>query len=341
MDIYASAFCVENNEVYIMHGKLNAFFKYNLITGEMEYIDSIPNEELVQESMYLGVHKYKHKLVFIPCWGSRIMIYDINTREFREIQEEKKRNGRFIYSYIQDNMLICIPFYEDYILKIDLDGEFVTNKIGWKKNDFSDSYINKSFWVGETLIMVVPNARDKLLVFDGDKVTEVLLGNKGLLYTSGCYVNGKIYLYSMETMKIYEYEKDTYSCIREFYVYKKEKSGLSQLGNRWMLQENGYNGDRFLVQDNHYIDYSKKRIKTSIFNGNCVQGICRNYEKRFFYYDLRDSFLYEIDCDGNYKRFKMSVDIDTLKNKYSPLFLKKEICDESEIVGLKELIETI
>ena len=90
MDIYASAFCVENNEVYIMHGKLNAFFKYNLITGEMEYIDSIPNEELVQESMYLGVHKYKHKLVFIPCWGSRIMIYDINTREFREIQEEKK-----------------------------------------------------------------------------------------------------------------------------------------------------------------------------------------------------------------------------------------------------------
>ena len=60
--IWPSAFCVDGDDVWFLHGKMNVLMRYNRKEDYTHVIDAIPNEAVYQKSLYQSIYKWNNKI---------------------------------------------------------------------------------------------------------------------------------------------------------------------------------------------------------------------------------------------------------------------------------------
>lgn len=291
--ISPSAFCVEDDYVWIIDASVSVFYKYNRKNGDNDCYrikQDVLNE---QESQYFGIHIFNDKLFFVPCWEKEIIVVDTLSMERRIIEEENRNSGRFIKSFVVGKYLYCIPFYEDFFLKIDMETEEIIKKIEWKKIYPTAKYINSACIYDNAIYCVAPDITDTIIKFENDVISYTKLDTNGASFTSIAFCSNTLYIYSYNQGLIYEYNEESrkIKCIQgEF----KEAVVLQSIKNKYILIENGITGELTCLDTEHR-KMSKKNIQRKGGTARYVHGLTYKLGKLDYYYDRRINVLYEIN----------------------------------------------
>ena len=122
LPVWSNTFCVYDQMIYFMLGKVNLLMKHDIRTGKTEALGSIPNEEFIQETLIGSIHFHGGKLFLVPTWGKELAVYEIAKRRFLKIpiRNPDGRKGLFLGGAIHGDYLYCIPFYYDRIVKLNM-----------------------------------------------------------------------------------------------------------------------------------------------------------------------------------------------------------------------------
>lgn len=226
--IWPSAFCVDEDDVWFVHGKMNALMRYNMIENYTYIIGTIPNEEMFQESLYKGIYKWRTKIFLIPCWAREIAVYDILNRTFTKIalKETEAYVNKTLFQkiYVRDGCLYCIPYYYKAYLKIDmysLNIEYfdISKEIEAQGISMSNVCLNDSTVVGDEIISVLAYSNVILCYqMQTDMVSVKRLGLMKHKFTNITNLGQMLYLFDWEAHSIIKIQKEDYSVEEEICV---------------------------------------------------------------------------------------------------------------------------
>ena len=70
--------------------KLNGLFKVNIFSGETFFLDYFPEEDFSGVMLFRESHIYKRNIIFVPQSANKIAIYNIDSKEFKQIKLDEK-----------------------------------------------------------------------------------------------------------------------------------------------------------------------------------------------------------------------------------------------------------
>lgn len=291
--ISPSAFCVEDDYVWIIDASVSVFYKYNRKNGDNDCYrikQDVLNE---QESQYLGIHVFNNKLFFVPCWEKEIVVVNTLSMERRIIEEENRNSGRFIKSFVIGKYLYCIPFYEEFFIKIDMETEEIIKKIEWKKIYPTAKYINSACMYDNAIYCVAPDITDTIIKFENDLISYIKTNTYGVSFTSIAFCVDTLYIYAKNEGVVYEYNEESKQ-LKFFESGFKDFVVLQSIKNKILLIENGITGELAYLDIEHGKLY-KKNIRRKIGTNRYVQGLIYALGEFDYYYDRRENVLYEIN----------------------------------------------
>jgi len=218
--IWPCAFCVDEDDIWLVHGKMNIFMRYCISENTTNIIGTVPNEVMIHERLYSAIYKWGNKIFLIPLHAREIAIYYIDEGKFDKIpianSDEYENRILFCTAYTIGKYLYCIPGFYDSILKINMESNEV-EYILIKEN--KDLYLNDSTRIGNTIIAVYSNSYlNHVLFFDMEsKVVSIKkLGASNRKYSTLTNIGDDLYLFDIESRCIIRIRGEDYK-EEEFY----------------------------------------------------------------------------------------------------------------------------
>lgn len=213
---WASTFCMDEDNIWFIYGKVCVLCKYSLKDGKCHIIGKLPETNLTRESLFQKMILVNKKIFIIPCWAEKIVIYDIAKDEFVTLELDFCAGIKFNNAFYINDTIICCPSSYSSIISIDINTYQIRNMCKVKDHliDKSIKFFNDSALVDHSRIVLVSPQSNRLYVYDYEKnkidntiVIEeakgfnfvAKLGNKIVLCDDN---NQQIYVYNFETRKI-------------------------------------------------------------------------------------------------------------------------------------------
>lgn len=338
--ISPSAFCVDKDDVWVVHARLNVFFNYNLKSKKTKMFGLHPYGKTDQESQYKEIYSYGDKLFFIPAWESRILVFHKTDCKISVLDEDSTVGGRFSSIFVVDNFLYCIPFHQDYFLKINMDTEEIISKWSWKNKLFEErDYINNIFFDGKAIYCTVIRKKDLLLRVSDEKTESIKLKTNGEIFSSGCIHKGKLYLNSLEKDYVCEFD----DIGEKPKLIKKPARGFSVLQsirNKYLILENYSTGEIAYLDETNGFTIKRLQFGTiSWLDSENFRGLLVSNLEKDFYYNRRDNVLYEIDDDMNILRHYVKaneIEMKELAHYTTEIFLERKMRSLKEYLDYLE-----
>lgn len=216
--IWPSAFCVDGDDIWFVHGKINVLMRYNMNENYTYVIGMIPNEVIFQESLYRGIWRWENKIFLIPAGAREIAIYNIVSKRFEKIPlnniREYVKKGLFGKIYVKNKYLYCIPCCYKAILKIDME----TNHIDYIRVEGMEKwYINDSTRIKNKIIAVYSHTNQALFFdMDSDTISLRKVGSSKRQFTNVTNIGDELYLFDKYTHAIVEICGVNYTQEREY-----------------------------------------------------------------------------------------------------------------------------
>lgn len=344
--IWPCAFCVDGDDIWFVHGKMNLLMKYNKRLEKIEVIESIPNEYVFQETLYQTIYKNGDKIYLIPTWAAEIAIYDIKKSFFNKIElrkaEEYINKLKFGKCVIFEHTLYCIPYYYGAIVKINLNTQEIT-------------YINlevyldkgESLYIGDGVLInksiVGPwNLSNRLFVLDlkSEKIKFISIGEKERQYSKINKVGKNLALYDEK------YKNIVYMSIRDWQINniinaKFQNSRLSVIDEKILLIDASDSEQRICLDEYGIVKYEsieQTREKSTLENSYYF-GVIPMCGSESAYFDTTNYLLYilkgtDIKEQINMKSLRL---VDDIINKLIGHTLKS-IQYENDVINLNAWI---
>lgn len=185
-------------QIYFVDYNVTALFSMNIYTGEVKYIDSIPDEMVIQVHLIAKILNYKNKLILIPARAVHycIWFYDLEKGTWgNQIFEQKGIKApyeQFAYATIYRNELFIVGCYYPALICINLDN----NKAVYFemfKNDLEIHALGGCECVDNLLYIPSPTSNE-VAIFDMQlrKWVWVSIGEKNNSF-SGIIKNGDVF----------------------------------------------------------------------------------------------------------------------------------------------------
>lgn len=335
--IWPSAFYVDGDDIWFIHGKMNVLMRYNISESYTYVIDRIPNENLFQERAYIGIYKWKNKLFMIPSSARDIVLYNITEKRFERISipniEEYEGKGLFYNIYAEKRYLYGIPFLYEAIIKLDMENnsiEYIHIK-GMNK-----SYINGTTRVGDELIAIY--AYTNQAVFFDIKTGNMSLKSLGEVerkYTDIGHIGNKLYLFDEYSGCIIQKSMEGQKEEEEFCKYSNKNVRIfSALSDFLILDSVESNGMELINKEKEVVFQTQNMQKLkieSLYSIYC-SGIESNnslISDSFFYFS-RDSYsMLQFGKDGLQNQFVMRL-VDQEYKKIKKVLFSVENNESSE-----------
>lgn len=314
--IWPSDFCFDGESIWIFHGRLNAIFRYKYKENILNYVTSVPNENIVEDILFSRMAVYDNKLFLIPIKAKYITIYDIENDKFEFLELELiNYHHEFQEMCVCGKYIYCFPCSCQFpIIKIDMENSKIDKYITIKQNK-KDKIYNHVYEKDNVLYGVIYPSNE-YFVFDCQKDTFVFYtGEKKDCKYSSIICNEK---------NIYLHDADNPNILK---IDKKSKKIIGKIP----LDENGYrfrgflNGELFI----DYCNIDKKiliNLETNQIQKICVEpnvnvfcdywyeyGVFHEYNNLSFYFNRSNGYLYIFNEDQMVK-VTLTTDRDFLDN---------------------------
>lgn len=259
--IWPSAFCVDGDDIWFVHGKMSVLMRYSMRERYTYIAGTIPNEKFFQESLYTGIYKWENKIFMIPCWAREIAVYHIIDNKFEKISlkniREYDNKCLFHKIYVDDQNLYCIPYYYGAILKIDMAStniEYIDISKILNAHDMTNVYINDSTRSGDEIAAILAYTNQALFYqMKSDRVEVKSLGKGERSYTNITNIENTLYLFDKSTNSIVQVCGETYLQEKVICTIPYESTRLITIHNRYMLLDPSDESLYVLDQDGNLI----------------------------------------------------------------------------------------
>ena len=298
--VWPCAFCVDEEDVWFLHGKMNLLMKYHKKTEKAEILGSVPGEEFFREFLYGAIYKAEDKIYLIPCWAREIAVYDISAHSFTKIKlngiEKYENNLLFCKCFAEDKSLYCMPFQYGAIVKTNLCTQEITY-IDLKScsENGGDIYIGNAVRTGN-VIACIWNYSNQLLTFDlkSEKAETVVIGEKQEQYAQIGKIKDELVLYNKSSgdillISLMTKRKKTIATI------KNMEFSMSVVFEELIMIEEENSGQIICMDSDGKIRYkreNKEYRKRSALEYNYTHGIVAGGFGGGFYFDTLEYILY-------------------------------------------------
>ena len=173
---WTSAFCVDNDTIWFVYGKLCILCKYTISTHVNKIIGAIPVDNPMQENLFQKLILANNKLFMIPCWANEIVVYDLEADRFDIIKIKPGKGLKFSGAYVYKNKIICMPASYEYVVGIDIRDMKINYECNVKriKEEEHIDYFNITDILGKQKIILCSPQSDKIGVYDTEKQTLIV-----------------------------------------------------------------------------------------------------------------------------------------------------------------------
>ncbi|QFJ55001.1 YncE family protein [Pseudobutyrivibrio xylanivorans] len=218
-NMWCSDFCVENNDIWMVHGAMNSLIHYDIISKKTDVLAVIPGEPLIKDFLFIRLFKYLGFLYLIPCNASSIYIYDIEKKELvykYKLSENKFEERLFSDACIIGKKIYCVPNTTGKdIVCINLVEPFNISRIEFDCGAYNKMIINHCVGDDRFIYAVCPSSNNIMMIDVKEKITDKLEVSR-LTGISGIAINeGKLFLSSAMDKKIVIINKDNKKIVRE------------------------------------------------------------------------------------------------------------------------------
>ncbi len=335
--IWPCAFCVDGDDIWFVHGKMNVLMRYNMRENYTYIVGKVPNEKDFQDCLYAGMYKWKNRIYLIPFLAREIAIFDVKTKQFNKIVvdsiEDFNNMALFGKVYSKERNLYCIPSYYSSIVKIDME----TEKLDYIFVGSKTEPINDSTQIEDKIIGIY-FCTNRALVLNtvNDTISLIKLGKGSRKFRNMASTNNAVYLYDQAECSIVKVEKDNY--LQGIVCGKLESEGVgmvavgedeiiidpSSTSVMWIMNGNGETVTK--------ID-EKKEVAKSSLGFRYYRGLQGNglIDGSIFYFFMPAYSMYQFEGRIIKKRFTMSLNKNVLNELMNIMQCQDEISGENEL----------
>lgn len=211
--------CVRiGDDIWFSESNYNGLYRYSLKEKTVQRIADFPNEDMIQQSLYIKVRRYGSCLIFVPCTAKFVSIYNIETNSFSqvEIPHLTFKNGYepdYYEGIVYRDMLYVIGSGYPLMIKICLKDY----KVRIVYNIFDDQvelkgkYFGTQVAVSGNLLYIPCCYLNAVLVFDMDLDEGIIVkvGDEENRYMRIVQDNEDFYLVTMDTNHIVRWNERT------------------------------------------------------------------------------------------------------------------------------------
>lgn len=338
--IWPYDFCVENNNIWMIHGDINVIFRYDYFKEKTEYENVIPLKNIFKKHMFTSIHYYDHKLFLIPLRADIIMIYHINEKRFTRLKmpieplsmyfQETASLGKYLY---------CFPCVgNSHIIKIDMEKQIIEKDI-LVNYDYKNQNINGICEHNGNLICpIYPTNRCLILDTTTDEIKIKSFGDEKNNFNTIICLNNTVYIHSFDSSCIYKIDIEDGSYEKEIDIKKDKFIFAGTIGDK-LLIEFQQSKEKLLV------DLKTKKIKNSFEDLGVLHreydydyGVLKKYKDEIFYFNRTNNVLYKVkgnECEKKYIWLKDDRFDELLKQNTEGLIA------ESSVFNLQRFISNI
>lgn len=189
-----------NNKIYFVGYNVGALFSMDINTGNLEYIDRIPNAMIIQCRVVIKILSYHDKLFLIPgrTVDNYIWTFDLKKKKWNAI--EFRDEGvcypyeKFSYAVMCNNEVFIVGCYYPSIICLDLDTDVIKyypvflNDMGLHSTE-SCLFAERKIYISD------PNGNGiNIFSIDNRTVQYVQIGDKSNTYGGITKCEGKFWL---------------------------------------------------------------------------------------------------------------------------------------------------
>ena len=354
--IWPSVFCVDEDDIWFVHGKINILMRYNISNDYTYIVDIIPNEKLFQECLYSSIYKWKQRIFLIPCWANEIKVYDIPSKKFTVIplKDTGLYNNKLLFckSYVFENKLYCIPYYYGAIVKIDLDNINIiyfdiAKQISRINGDFNKCvYINDATRIDDEVYSIIANT-NKVLIFSlkTEKFRIQDISSVESDFVSIANIGNNVFLYDELLHEMVKIEKNSFEKENLYYLpFIGIK--MNTINSKFILIDPVDNDEIRIIDSDGKIIYKDDKcigeLKNSLYPDLKCGTIYEGEENSSYYYNSNNFLLSEFRNGEIYKSYKFMLQkAEFTKLKEIIMNMKQHETLENEMFGLNLWIRQV
>ena len=117
-----SANCQIEKTLYFSHNAFNGLFKYDITTGEIQFLSFFEGESVLAKNIHLKAFRWKDIIVFVPLFGKRIALYNYDSGELTYIDLQMNKKTQVVDAFLyEDKLLLFFASKTDTPMIIKLD----------------------------------------------------------------------------------------------------------------------------------------------------------------------------------------------------------------------------
>lgn len=341
--IWPSAFCVDGDDIWFTHGITNFLMRYNIKENFTYVIGIIPGEEMFNGPLYRRIYKWRNKVFLIPSSARTVAVYDIIKEEFEKIPVDnaEKYMGSVLFDkiYVKGNVLYCIPFAYEAILKIDMESSYV-EYITCEKPE--GTYFGDSIRLGDKIV-VIYTFTNRAMVFDlnSNHLSYIQLGKQNRQYTQIASAGARIFLLNDAKHYIVEISKENFLDEKEIREIPWKTIKMTDVSPSLFLFDIVDNHEIQIMDEDRNIVFRMKEeqligessLHSAFFSG--IEGDGRMPSETFYYFSWAAYVMYQFRGADLENCFSMSLKgnvIDGLRKQL--IYLSNMESNENDIYGL-------
>lgn len=348
--IWPSAFCVDGEDVWFVHGKINALMRYNIEGNHTDFLGIIQGEDVFQTSPYKGVCKWGDSIFLIPGWAREIAVFSIEKQKFYKLplKNIEKYDGKLLFCNVYTNgkYLYCIPCFYEAILRIDMNScdmqYFYVNKILADQGDDSlYTYINDVTKINNDLIAVLAFT-NQVLIFnmESEKICIKEIGSIEYRFTNISNIGNVLYLFNKANKAIITADYNSF-VEKEKYQIAFEGTKMSSIQSDFIILDSIDSTKIQIINAEDTVTFQcetpRRECKGGLYS-NFMYGVesntCTN--GTFYYFYMPGYVMYQIHQGKVIGQLSMLLD-NTVFNKLEETILEEGNLGntENELYNLK------
>lgn len=331
--IWPCAFCVDGDDIWFVHGKINALMHYNMRENHTYIVGTVPEEKMFREMLYSAVYKWNEKIYLIPCFARKLMVYNIKENKFTEILiqniEKYSEKGLFERAYAKGKYLYCIPFLYEAIIKINMESEEIEYTVIGKMGDIYITDVAKI----ENNIAAINVHNNQLLFYNMDtSVLEIKkLDEDRKKIVAIASMGDSLFLFNKSSQALIELNIKNMR-EREFNKIPYEAIKITTISSEFIMIDPTYdheikiinNRGEVIFETREMIENNKGSLYAIYYSG--IDGLNSIDENVSFYFSRDKYVMYQFNKGKLEREFFMRLSADEI-NKLKNIF--------SEIIQLK------
>ena len=164
------------NKLIFIAKDINIIFSLDINTGEIQLLDSIPEENIFADHVGAKIVHWKNELIFAPMKAEKIWIYDLEKKKWRGIRRKQIEDGIYFSEMFQavlyGDKLIIIGSNYPAIISLNLQTDELLYleepyaRLREKKQELRDSYFRCDYVRKDTYLYLASCLENLVLKFN-------------------------------------------------------------------------------------------------------------------------------------------------------------------------------